>query len=132
MGCPNQKGSMVGWLQLLLSTEGCEASPSPPDWLGGTRPSPPAHQSEGGVLRRQRRSEEKQGGHQEAQIPRSEGVGPSTCRTAWRGSHRLEQVQSGSDHQGSCRTRCCCCKLLFLLPSCFHAFQQSQYQKKKF
>lgn len=106
-------------MQLVIK-EGCEASPNPPDSWGGTRPSPPAHQNERSFLHRQwRRSEEKQGGRREAQIHQSVGVGPSTCRTEWRGSHRLEQVQTGSDHQGFCRTPNCCCMLLLHLPFCF-------------
>lgn len=87
--------------------EGCEASRNPRDWWGETRPSPPAHQSEW----------QKQFGHllRGAQIPQSVGVGPSICRIVLPpGSHRLGPAQTGSHHQGSCRTLSRYC----MLPSC--------------
>lgn len=87
--------------------EGCEASRNPRDWWGETRPSPPAHQSEW----------QKQFGHllRGAQIPQSVDVGPSICRIVLPpGSHRLGPAQTGSHHQGSCRTLSRYC----MLPSC--------------
>ena len=81
----------------MVVKEGCEASRNPRDWWGETRPSPPAHQSEW----------QKQFGHllRGAQIPQSVDVGPSICRIVLPpGSHRLGPAQTGSHHQGSCRT----------------------------